>query len=578
MSDAAATTLTTISAVQSALTVLSALQLTAFRYPSNCSLTNASSYDFIVVGGGSAGSVLAYRLSANTSHKVLLIEEGSYPPLETEFPLLFTPIPKTSVDYDTSSVNDGYANQNLQDQIISLTQGKMLGGSSSLNHMIHVQGDPHDYNQWASILGDDSWNYENVLQYFKKLENLTDVDLLATSFADLHGTDGMIKIAREPSSTSAKYLEAFAELGIPTVDDTTSKTSSIGAADPLYAIGDNLRQSNALAYLARAKSFDNLCVALSTKAQKILFDGTTATGVQVTTSSGESLVLYANKEVIVSAGAIHSPQLLMVSGIGPKSHLESFDISVVADLPVGQNLMDHPSAVLLIQMEASTETTPAANPYVFPVPTTTFYAAIDSTQTYPDYQTINLVFPHDSGAMMQLCTNVFKYSNDICNKFYEANVGRSVLFVVHNLMMPNSRGNVSLASADISEEPLVYTGTYSNSTDLDLMIECLEDFAAVLNTTYFKSVDATLVDTGLCTGKTGTEFWNCYALGMSSTMWHYAGTCAMGSVVDSTLKVKGISGLRVADASVMPTEVSGNINAAVTMIGEKAAAHILADY
>lgn len=490
---------------------------------------------------------------------------------------MFTPMPKTSFDYDTWSVNDSYTAQNLQDHIVSLTQGRMLGGSSNIGHMIHVQGDPHDYNNWAAILDDDSWSYENVLPYFKKLENLTDADLLETSFANLHGTDGMIKIEREISPVSQLYLDAFAELGHDIVDDTTSLTSSLGASKPLFTIGDNLRQSSSIGYLAPAKFHKNLCVALSTKVTKILIKDSVAVGVQVSTASGKALELYANSEVIVSAGAIHSPQLLMLSGIGPKAHLEEKGISVVADLPVGQNFMDHTAVVLMFQMESDTSETPATNPYKFPVPTTTLYATLNSSQTYPDYQDINLVFPHDSSAMMQLCTNSFKYSNDICNAFGAANVGRTVLFVVHNLMMPSSRGNVSLASTDPTIDPLVYTGTYTNDDDLNLMVETLKDFSKVLNTTYFTESNAKLVDTGLCTGLSGTEFWECYAVGMSATMWHYSGTCAMGSVVDSKLFVKGVNKLRVADASVMPTLVSGNINAAVTMIAERAAALMLAN-
>lgn len=484
-------------------------------------------------------------------------------------------MPRMSDDYDTWSVNDHYTAQNLQDHIVSLTQGKMLGGSSNIGHMIHTHADPHDYNNWASSLDDDRWSYKNLLPYFKKLEKLIDVDLLASPYADLHGTNGMIKIQRQIAPVDSEFLAAFAEAGHPTVDDTTSFTSSLGANNPLLTIGDNIRQSSSIGYLAPAKLRPNLCVALSTTATKILIKDSKAVGVQVKTSSGKTLELYADQEVIVSAGAIHSPKLLMLSGIGPKAHLEELGIPVIADLPVGQNLKDHPSAVLLIQMESDTSISPAADPHKFPVPTTTLYAAVNPSQTYPDYQAINLVFPHDSAALMQLCANSFKYSHEICNKFAEANAGKKVLFVVHNLMMPKSSGNVTLASTDPAVEPLVHTGTYSNEDDLSLMIESLEDFYKVLDTTYFREKNSKLVDTGLCPNLSGREFWKCYILGMSATMWHYTGTCAMGSVTDSEMLVKGVSNLRVVDASVMPTLVSGNINAAVTMIGERAAAFIL---
>ncbi|KAJ8720398.1 hypothetical protein PYW07_012441 [Mythimna separata] len=574
MADAAADTLTAVGSIQAALSVMATLQLTSFRYPPDYALTNGTNYDYIIVGGGTAGLVVANRLSANCKDKVLVIEAGPYPPIESEWPAMFTVTPKTEYDFDTSSVNDKYTAQNLQEQIVSLTQGKMLGGSSNIDHMIHVQGDPHDYNNWAEILGDDTWAYKNVLPYFKKLENMTDPDLLASQYADLHGTGGMLKIARQIADIDSVYKEAFNELGHKIVDDTTSLTSTLGVSNPLLAIGDNIRQSSSNCYLTPAKSRSNLFVALNTIARKILIKDNVATGVQVETSSGDTLELFANKEVIVSAGAIHTPQLLMLSGIGPKSHLEEKGISVIADLPVGENFMDHTGVVLLFQMESDTSAAPAVNPYQFPVPTTTLYAALDSSQTYPDYQSINLLFPHDAGALLQLSANSFKYSNDVSNKFAEANVGRKVLLAVLNLMMPKSRGKVLLASNDPTVEPLVYTGTYTNEDDLDLMTDSLMDFTKVLNTKNFIERNATLVDTGLCPGLSGREYWECYALAMSATMWHYSGTCAMGKVVDSKLLVKGVSNLRVADASVMPTLTSGNIRAPVTMIGERAAAFI----
>lgn len=491
-------------------------------------------------------------------------------------PGTFPVIPLTAFDYNYTTVNDNRTSQYLKDNVVELTAGKMLGGSSALDHMIYVQGDPHDYDNWAEILGDSSWNYTNIIKYMKMQENLTDPGLLTTSYASLHGTSGPIKLRRQTSTENDGILAAAVELGYDYVEDTSSATSTLGITEPLFSIDDQIRQSNADTYFTKTINRTNLCLTLYTTATRILFSNTTAIGVEVVDSSGDVYVLYTNKEVIVSAGALNSPKLLMLSGVGPAAHLESLDISVVANLTVGENLLDHPSASLLYQMEADTSTIPPTNPLEFPVPTTCLYGALTSSQTYPDYQAIILRFPHDSTALVQLCTNSFKFKNSICDAAYAGSAGRRILYIVLNLMIPVSRGKLLLSSSDYTDDPIVYHGIYSDSEGYDLanMTQALAAINNFTTTSYFQSVNATLLDPGMCSDYTGSEYWECYALGMSATMWHYGGTCSMGTVVDTELLVKGLTNLRVVDASVMPTMVSGNIKAAINMIAERAAAMV----
>ncbi|CAH1642398.1 unnamed protein product [Spodoptera littoralis] len=578
MADAAAA-ISTIQSMQIALQLLQTITPTAWQYPPQCSVQDGDSFDFIVVGGGSSGSVVASRLTENEDVNVLLIEAGGYPPIESEYPAWFTLLARSVYDYNITSTDDGKTAQNLQGKVVTLNQGKMLGGSSSLHHMMHTNGDPEDYNEWARMLNDDKWSFKYAQEYLKKMETLIDQDLLPPEDIACHGTDGPLEVAKDTRTTNEKYLKAFEELGHKIVSDINAATPAVGYTENLFEIANGFRQSSALGYLGRARNRPNLCLALSSSVTKILIEDQKAVGVQVSTANGKTYKVYADNEVIVSAGAINSPKLLMLSGIGPKKHLESFGIDVVADLPVGQNLQDHACAAIVVKTDKCDATTPAANPHQFPAPSFNGYVSLDNSTTTADYDTINLEFQCGSSDILQLSVNMFSYSYDVSQTIFEATKDRKVIFTLLGLVMPKSRGQVLLASTDPAVNPQVYTGMFSNEDDIDLIARAFMDHVKVLDTTYFKSVNASLVDMGVCKdAKTEYEFWRCYAVAMSATMWHYGGTCAMGKVLDSDLNVLGVDSLRVVDASAMPTLIRGKLYAGVMMLAEYGADIIRKDW
>ena len=519
-------------------------------------------YDVILVGGGSAGCVLANRLSADGERRVLLLEAGAPDDrAEIHIPAAFSKLFQSDLDWNYHTVPQ----EHLGGRSLYWPRGRVLGGSSSINAMIYIRGHHADYDGWAAA-GCEGWSYSDVLPYFKRSEDW------AGGPSPYHGTGGELRVEppRSPSAFGRAFVDAATHSGVQRNPDFNGAVQDgVGFYDLTQRGGR--RESAARAFLKPALRRPNLTVETGAHATRVLVECGRAVGVAYR-QGGQALEARTDGEVVVCGGAVNSPQLLMLSGIGDADHLAGHGIDVVADRPaVGQNLQDHLIVGLRYRM-TSGSLLDAESPLNI-----LSYLAFRKGMLTSNIAEVGL-FTHTRGG---------ESAPDV--QFHVA----PVLFEDHGLtpptehgfsigptgVRPRSRGAVTLATADAGDHPRIDPNYLADGADLDSLVEgiklgreiahqaALEPFrGAELSPGADLTTDAQLAD---------------YVRANCETLYHPVGTCRMGpdadAVVDLDLRVRGVDGLRVVDASVMPTVPNGNTNAPTIMIAERAADLILGD-
>ncbi|MCB8877068.1 GMC family oxidoreductase [Acidisoma silvae] len=528
-----------------------------------------TAFDFIIVGAGSAGCVIANRLSADPAVSVCLIEGGA----KDNTPRIH--VPAGTVTLYTSKTYayhfESVPQRHLNNRKIPVPRGRMLGGSSSMNSMIYIRGDRSDYDDWRDM-GCPGWGYDDVLPYFKKSE----ADQLGLDPA-YHGKSGELDVTRprDPNSVSRLFVDAAAEAGQTRSGDFNgAELEGVGVYNVTQRNGQRL--SSYRAFVAPVRNRTNLHVLTDAEVMTLTMDGTRVTGVALKTISGNK-TLTARREVILSAGALGSPQLLMASGIGDADELTRAGVTIRHHLPsVGKHLQDHLDALVSFRSDSGKGLAISAST-IAPVLASPFKYLLQRK----GWWTTNYV---ESGGFART-----KYANAVPDiqfhfipflrlpggKLFEWGHG----FGIHTcLLQPKSRGAVALAADGSGRNLAIDFNFLDREEDARVLVEGLRTARAILNAPAFDILRGKEAAPGV--DKQSDEALLDYIRQFASTVFHPSGTCRMGSdedaVVTPDLKVRGLQGLRVADASIMPKLVSGNTNAPSIMIGEKAAAMILA--
>ncbi|XP_059622157.1 glucose dehydrogenase [FAD, quinone]-like [Phlebotomus argentipes] len=566
----------------------------------------AQEFDFIIVGSGPAGCVLANRLSENPDWKVLLLEAGGQETLFHDIPLMAAYFQSTGSNWGYFAEREPGICWGMNGQRCAFPRGKILGGTSSMNYMIYNRGNRRDFDRWAQE-GNYGWSYNEVLPYFMKSERSTLKGVVDSSYHNKYGELNVEYVSYRTPAARA-FVRGSQQLGYRLTD--YNGRNQVGTSFVQATTRRGVRHSASSAFLEPIVNRPNLKIMINSRVTRILIDPDTkiAYGVEYVRNR-KTMRAYATGEVVISAGAFNSPQLLMLSGIGPRDHLKELDIPVIQDLPVGQIMYDHMSHGALTFVVNSTGFSPFTSQLriddftdyflhrtgkfslIGGVEALTFYKSPNSRDPpdWPDAEIIFLggSFASDEGTGTIRGMNIRQDIYDTVWKSLEnSQTDLCGAFIMQ--FRPKSKGYVKLRDKNPWSWPKFYPNYFQYEEDLEILLEATKEAIKIAQTPAMKAIGARIWDIPLpdCAHlHFGTDdYWRCSIRTLSLTLHHQVSTCKMGpyydrtAIVDPELRVYGIQKLRVADCSVIPHPLTGHTNAVSFMIGEKLADMIKADW